>query len=123
VLRIRPEQIRALRRDADEDLEPRLLDHLRRRHPEATALRGPEPLAAFVHHQLERAAGYGLASERDRARFVELALVFGDAFDADEALAWAGPTLRDSSLAPDDRMALVWLDAQEHLADGKDTGA
>ena len=123
MLRIRPEQIVALRRRADEDFEPRVLAHVRRRYPEAAATHEPGALAAFVRRQLERAAAYGLASERDRARFVVLALLLGEAFDEDETLGFAAATLRDASLRPDDRMALVWLDAREHLARQREPAA
>ncbi|HEX8242709.1 MAG TPA: hypothetical protein VF541_04425 [Longimicrobium sp.] len=117
MLIIRDEQLRAMQAGFDDEFVGRILPPLRERHPAEYAALGPERLRALAHAGLERGGGYGLTSEVNVFRFVELMLLFGADFDTDPALPWAAAVLGDPELHdPDERMELLLDEARDELA-------
>ena len=80
-----------------DSIEQRLVAMIRRHHPEAAALDDGE-LAQGVRAQLERAADYGLDSERGAASFVYAAWLLGPGFD--ERVPALAQVLREPALSP-----------------------
>ena len=67
---------------AQGSLEARLLAYVRTHHGDRAAALGEAGLRALVREAAARAAGFGLESEREVARYLELLLTFGENFDA-----------------------------------------
>jgi len=89
VLTVRTKQMRALAALMKGGFEKRMVSHLRSSFPKLTAAHADEQLFRFVRFGVERAAAYGIAIERDVARYVEYMVQYGPRFDTDPRFAWA----------------------------------
>jgi len=113
MLRIRQVQMEVLAAHARRVFEDRLIRQLRRHYPQALNFPsfdtgpGDAPLRALVRSGIERARRYGVTSERDVARFVELLIRMGTDFDQRPSLRWARSMLEDSSLPAPARIELI----------------
>ena len=67
-----------------------------------------------IEHAISRARGHGLRSERDLAKFLDLAFLFGLDFDE---LDWATRTLERHDRGPTDRINQVYKDGLDRLAE------
>jgi hypothetical protein len=81
VLRVRKEQMAELSRVAVEDFVERARDHLREIDFARTAAMTDAEVDALTRQALSRAPVYGMESEYEIARFAELLLSLGPAFD------------------------------------------
>jgi hypothetical protein len=111
VLIIRREQMRALSQITREALVERLAAHLRKHFPDACAALGPEGLVALISEGLARAEKHGFHSNTDVARWLNLMVTFGRAFDEDPRLPWAAARL--ASDAPS--MNALYAEALTHI--------
>jgi hypothetical protein len=119
MLVIRRPQVDILAIPHEQRLRDRLQHHLREQFPDqCTRLEGS--LEDVVEAELVKARGYGLRSERDLCKYLNLVIVFGTEFDqtpwASRVLSRAdrGPTLRINQLYGD---ALDRIGNTDPLAD------
>jgi hypothetical protein len=86
-----------------------MLVHLKKFfQPQYDAL-GDERALEAVHYGTARAATYGMTSERDVCKYVDLMFALGRDFDTDPRFDWAQPILADPSLpSPGARINLLY---------------
>ncbi|HLT38378.1 MAG TPA: hypothetical protein VK034_18960 [Enhygromyxa sp.] len=78
LLSIRSSQLGILATDLHRRNPAPFLSHARRHHPERCAALGEVELLAVVDAAIVRGGGYGLTSQRDLCRFLDIVLVIGD---------------------------------------------
>lgn len=100
MLRIRPEQLRALSGVAEESFLDRLESDARRHFPPRADELGPDGLRPFLRETLAAGRGFGLVAERELARYVNLRLFWGPAFPDDPRTPWAREILERETLEP-----------------------
>ena len=71
----------------------RVCDHLERCFPHRCRALGPDGVREAVDHGIARAAAYGIRSERDVCKYVDLMFVFGRDFDLPAEQPWAAKIL------------------------------
>lgn len=98
MLKIRKEQKDALREREIRDFENRMWAHLRILFPAYCEPLGEVRVKRLVRLGIERAAKYGIISERGVCIYVDAMFAFGRDFDADPALGWAKDILTDRSI-------------------------
>lgn len=86
---IRDTQMETLGEAALSRFEERLCELVRRHWQEACLALAPSELRSVIHQGVARGRGYGLASERDLTRFVNVMFALGFEFDTDRRYAWA----------------------------------
>lgn len=98
MLVIRDEQLARLAEEGRRRFIAAMVAHLRRHfHGELWAV-GDEELAARAAQACDRAAAYGIRSERDVCRFLNLAAKFGWDFDRSPETSWMRAMLTDTSI-------------------------
>lgn len=107
MLIIRREQMEVFRRAAAQRFERELLGDLRRGYPERFHEMGEEGVLLLIRETEKRGAVHGIVAERDLATLAELDLVYGAPFERHKGCEWAGALLRDQSLTPSARLALI----------------
>lgn len=114
MLRIRPEQVHALRAASREELARRLLAHVR----EAFRERAPESndeLLAQLRQAIGRATELGLDTDRELATYVDVQYAIGG---VPEERPWAADILGDASLPGALKARLLFNRAVERLDRG-----
>jgi hypothetical protein len=93
MIRIRDEQMEALRRAGLKRFQTAMLIHLRSCMPSQTSVLSDEELLTTIETGISRAGSYGVILEFDVQRFLECTIKYGSDFDRDPAYAWAGEIL------------------------------
>ena len=88
-MQITGKQMEALGRDAERDLEARIADHLRERHPGAVAALTAQALQLRIRASLARGRSHGLTWQSALAGFTVLMFELGPEFDRQPAFARA----------------------------------
>lgn len=91
MLQIRDEQIPAIVPPRPE-FRARVAAHLRSHFPDAQALDAQE-LDEIIDEGRARASRYGIVSEQDVCKYLNLMFTFGRHFDEDPRLFWTAPLL------------------------------
>ena len=120
MLIVRSAQVEALAASAQRDFEERLTAHLKRFFPRPCAVLGEGGLRQLCRDGITRARTYGLRSERDLCKYLNLMLVFGHAFDREQP--WAAEILQLGS-APSRRMERLYAVALERAGEQQRTDA
>lgn len=97
MLIIRDDQMDPLRAIASSAYRHRLANHLKQVFPERCAALGQRELYSAIDHGIATAARYGLKSEREVCKFIDLMFVFGRYFDLPSEQPWAARVLQDRS--------------------------
>ena len=109
VWRVRPEQFAALEQASHFDMEGNVVRQLRPLLPRQYQALTDEHMRKTVRYGIDRAASYGITSEKDLARYVGLMFAFGLDFDRDKRLPWAAAILKEPTLADGSvKMAHLW---------------
>jgi len=95
MLRIRKEQMDAFSQAAARSFEDRMVEHLTEFFPEQCEALGEPETREAIQHGINRAKTYGIISERDVCKYIDLMFTFGRDFDEDAELPWAGRILND----------------------------
>ena len=98
MLRIRKEQKEQLREREIRAFEEDMLKHLGILFPAYCEAFGPAALRRMVRLGIERAARYGIVSERGVCVYIDAMFAFGRDFDTDPSIPWAGEILGRKSL-------------------------
>jgi hypothetical protein len=101
-MKIRSQQIVVFVATAVGRFEDRMTAHLNKCFAQECGILG-DGLRDMIRHGIQKAAGYGITTERDVCQYIDLMMVFGRNFDADPDLPWASsvlnyPTLNDSTI-------------------------
>ena len=94
MLTIRTQQMAVFARAETKKFEDRVLIHLEKFFPAQCKALGESKLREMIRYGIKRAAAYGIATEREVYKYVDLMLVFGRDFDTDKRWPWAGEILR-----------------------------
>lgn len=104
---IRDAQLDALGAYMFERFEDRMVAHLRVAFPAYAAEAGEQRARELVRFGAQKAAGYGITSERNVALFVDLLVAAGAEFDTRADFAWSRPVLAHPRVPEDHK--LDWL--------------
>lgn len=118
MLTLRHEQMKALRRQRQEQFLERLAAHARRFFPRQTEGLRAHDLRQVCRSALQRGSRHGLSTERDLCKFLNLVFVFGPEFDEDPALPWVRPFLDDPTTGPTLKINRLYLEALRHENEG-----
>ena len=116
---LRESQFAVLSRRKEKVFEDRLVDHVQRFFPEQAEALKRDALLSLLEVGLAKARSYGLRSERDLCKFMNLIFTFGLNFDVDERLPWARRNLEATGIGPTLRINRLYLDALEHEDEGR----
>lgn len=114
MLVIRQEQFAALGRAQIARFYFEAYEHVQLYFPQRCEELGNQAAIQMVRDGLKRARGYGLESERDLLRYLNLLFHFGDGFELSPANAWALPFL-ESTRPASVRMDLLMDEAFRRL--------
>jgi len=90
--------------------------HLEKVLPERCAQAGPQSVRESVETAFQKARGYGLKTELDILRYLNLMYVLGFGFDTDSRYPWAHEILTDSTLASGSKASKLMAQAHRVLA-------
>lgn len=97
-LRIRQEQLKAMSFPMWMDFATELTAHLRGEFPERAGEMTNEGLLELALEGIWRANAYGIKTQCNAARYVQLMMHYGKNFDSSPQVPWARPILRDPTL-------------------------
>ena len=116
MLTIRKAQIQALGRVVMQEFEKDMLQHLEQFFPDESSAMGDKALRELIRHAIARAKDYGLTSERDLCKYLNLTMVYGRDFDTDPELEWMRGFLTDPDvLDPSERMSRLYAESLHRL--------
>jgi hypothetical protein len=109
MLAIRKKQLDALSTVQRISFDNRMLTHLKKFFPAQYDGLGDERALDAVHYGIARAATYGMTSERDVCKYIDLMFALGRDFDTDPRFDWAQPILTNPGLPdPSARIELLY---------------
>jgi hypothetical protein len=109
MLTIRKAQFAVFEERAAIALRVRLLEWVKRLHPEVFEGLSPATLGDLVELGVLSAARFGIEKEADLVRFLHLMVELGPTFPDQEEYSWTAKILRDEALAPAERLRMVAL--------------
>jgi hypothetical protein len=118
-MQIRDEQVHALAQAQLSRFGARMLVHIKEFFPSVFASLGEERLLLLVRHGVERGKHYGITSERDVCKLIDLMLVLGQ--DMERKFPRIAATLSDTATPADKRVDAVFdalLASLKKRADG-----
>ena len=119
MLTIRKEQMAVFREPAINDYVKRMVVHLNETFPEKCEALGDAKIRETVKYGIQRSASYGITSEGDVRKYIDLMLMFGLDFDQDPQLPWASAILGNQAIInPTTKINRLYkeLKKQERLA-------
>ena len=96
---IRREQVDEIMAVGLDEFYNNVVGHLRRVWPSETARMTPQEVGAWVRHGVDVGRGFGVTSEYDVARLVDLMLLLGPGLHADVKLPWCAEVLGNHQLS------------------------
>jgi len=88
MLIIRDEQMEALRKGMLGNFEDRMVVHLKKFFPGQCHKLGEEEVRKAIRHGINRAKTYGIVTQRDVSKYLNIMFVFGLNFDEDPRYPW-----------------------------------
>ena len=120
MLVIRESQMAALGRDLLDHFDFVALAHVKECFPEVCAEIGDDTALNYVSSGLKRARAYGLESEYDLFRFLNLIFTLGGDFDSGEEYPWVRPILQNTDAPATTRMDLLMEEIFTRVLPGED---
>src|SRR5262249_24775585 len=108
MLIIRDNQMETLKQEAVKSFEQRMVTHLNEFFPQECRRVGEQRVRAAIQQGIGRAAIYGITSEIDVARYIDLSVVLGLDFDAGKRQPWVPQILKNPNLRPDAKVQLIF---------------
>ncbi len=113
MLTIRSQQMQALSEYMQANFEDRLIRHISEDFPEEFKKMGGSeendaPVREFVKKGCSKATSYGISTERDISRFIDLMLRFGEGFETLDSMEWTVPILNDETLIGRGKIDLIY---------------
>lgn len=107
MLKIRKEQIDALRKYMLDQFTARMAVHLRSAFPEQTIDMLEQNLHNMIQHGIDKASDYDIKLEDNVQRFLECMITYGRDFDHNPKTRWAGDILRRKDINGFMKMNLI----------------
>ena len=98
MLTITKPQMAVFREPAINDYVKRTVVHLNESFPEKCEALGEAKVRETVKYGILRSASYGISTEGDVRRYVDLMVKFGPDFDQDPELPWAASILNNQAI-------------------------
>ena len=89
---------------AHADFVRRMRMHLKEFFPERLARTTAEQVTRFIEQQISRAEQYGIVTEIDVARYIDLAIVLGPGFDTGDRHPWVKEILDRHELSAEQKL-------------------
>jgi len=99
------------------NLEDRLVRHFSQFYPRECNSADPNEMRRLVGTGLQRAANYGFLTIDTAARYINLMIILGWAFDSDPQLGWARAKLTDYAQPPLERIRALFQTALDYLGE------
>lgn len=116
MLRIRKQQQDAFSEAQVADFERRTAVHLRSFFPKDCQALDEPALHELIRHGIDRAATFGVVSERDVTLYLDVMMTLGPDFDRDPKLPWAYEILIEPELPePGRRMRRLFRTTLAHV--------
>jgi len=100
MLKIRKEQAESLSRKAQEGFECRVRAHLRRVFRRQCEQIGEPAVRESIRRGIKVAGTYGVKTEYDVVRFIDLEYILCEGFDINPEMPWTAGILNDEDLTP-----------------------
>lgn len=113
---IRPEQYEEFEIAARKPFEDKLVTHLTKFFPAVSKKLGSAGIRKAVADGIERAARYGLRTERQACKYLDLMFTLGPRFDKDPALPWVAEILNNRAVNAGTRIDRIFELAIKHRA-------
>jgi len=84
------------------------LAQIREVFPDAAQKQGEPQLRALIESGIDKAAGFGVLSEREVLLFVDLMMELGSKFAEEPKYKWIGATLEKSDLNEHQKMDIIY---------------
>ena len=114
MLILRNEQMRAFDADRRRRFEQQMFEHARRYFPERCRMLGDEQTREWILHGIDRSGSYGIVSDRDVCKYIDVMFVYGREFDVDPQCRWAPKILGPQHTDPARKAALLLEAAKRH---------
>jgi hypothetical protein len=115
VLIIRNEQIRALEETARKSFEDRMVEYLSRQLPDVCGIMDETTVRESIQKGIEHAGRYGIRSEYDVARYIELRHRFSQDFETVFDAPWAKEILENPDMDSHPKMNELWERACQEM--------
>ena len=115
MLQMRPEQMRILQQTALDDFVWRMVAHLNRVFPGRCRELGEERTCQLVRLSHQRAATYGIRSERDVCAYVDVLCSLNREDESGPDMQWAKVILVDPRLGPSQKIARLREEARQRV--------
>lgn len=109
---IRKDQSDAFREQMTKNFEDRMAAHLREAFAVRVQALDDAALRGEIRCGISRARQYGIETERDVARFIDLMWMLRRDFDTNAETAWARPILSDHASSAENRVRRLYAKAR-----------
>ena len=109
-MKMRNEQIDAFSRSREIAYEDSLISHIRDFFPDRFQTAGETNVRELIRYGIMRSRSYGIVTERDVCKYIDLMIVFGRDFD--QECVWAQEILTDEDADPVDQIDDLYEVAQ-----------
>jgi hypothetical protein len=116
MLKLRKQHLDAFEAQKVALFKTRVVAHIKAVWPAECAELGDAAVAEIVQGAIKRAVAFGLSSEHDVVRFVDLAFILAADFDTNPLGAWTRPILADRALAPNAKMDRLYQQMEVEFA-------
>ncbi len=105
-MQVQNKQLDALSKAQLSRFGTRMLVHIQKFFPKQFASLGEEQSRLLVSHGVKRGAHYGITSERDVCKLIDLMLALGA--DMEQKFPWVAARLSDAAASPGERVDAVY---------------
>ena len=115
---LRSHHTEAFDQDIRRRFENRMVAHVNQFFPEKCNALGEEGVRSWIAHGIEKAGSYGIITERDVCKYIDIMFVYGRDFDTDPQCGWAPPILKANAVQSADKANYLFETAKKHTATG-----
>ena len=116
MFKLRKEHLAAFEAQVVTLFTARVIAHVKAVWPAECGELGDPAVAEIVRGAIQRGAAFGLTTELDIARFVDLAFILAKDFDTNPLASWTRPILADKSAQPSARLDKLYQRMEEEFA-------
>jgi hypothetical protein len=118
MLTITAKQAEALHQDLRRRFIDRMVAHIRQYFPRQFDVLGEPEVRVWIEAGIQRSGEYGIVSERDVCKYIDIMMVFGREFDKDPACSWAPPILTAEPVDPTLKTERLFQTARQQASAG-----
>jgi hypothetical protein len=109
----------AFDKDIRRRFENRMVDHLNAFFPAQCGQLGEKEVRNWINLGIQRAGSYGIVSERDVCKYIDIMFVHGRNFDSDPRKPWAASILTAKSVDPADKTRVLFENARKYAPEAE----